>query len=236
MRLYLFPPSSRALGVVALKNHVALDCELRPIDLGRGDQRAPDYVTLNPNQKMPTLQDGGFVLWESNAILFYLASKRPERALWPEDVRGQADVMRWLAWQTAHWDAESCGMVAFEKGSRAVLGLGERLTIADFSIGALVPTAHRMELLPIGRLREIGRWYERTKTDRRDAQALSEVSCRIELPSGHVGAERRRAGAHGLPGRGRRPPPQAPVSKMVRIPRRRIRAFPRPDRLCARHS
>jgi glutathione S-transferase len=48
MRLYLFAPSSRALGVVALKNHLAIDCELRPIDLGGGDQRAPEYPALNP--------------------------------------------------------------------------------------------------------------------------------------------------------------------------------------------
>ena len=192
MRLYLFAPSSRALGVVALKNHLAIDCELRPIDLGRGDQRAPGYVALNPNRKMPTLEDDGFVLWEANAILFYLASKRPERGLWPADLRGQADVLRWLAWESAHWDAESCGMVTFEKNSKLVLGLGvpdpafiargeenfarfaavlddqlkgkswiigEQLTIADFSIGALVPTAVRVEL-PIERFREIGRWYE----------------------------------------------------------------------------
>jgi glutathione S-transferase len=192
MRLYLFPPSSRALGVVALKNHLAIDCELRPVDLGRGDQRAPEYLALNPNRKVPTLEDDGFVLWEANAILFYLASKRPERALWPADVRGQADVLRWLAWESAHWDAESCGMVTFEKNSKVVLGLGapdpafiargeenfarfaavlddrltgkswiigERLTIADFSIGALVPTAVRVGL-PLERFHEIGRWYE----------------------------------------------------------------------------
>jgi glutathione S-transferase len=141
---------------------------------------------------MPTLEDDGFVLWESNAILFYLAAKRPERGLWPADLRGQADVVRWLAWQSAHWDAESLGMVTFEKNSKAVLGLGapdpafiargeenfarfaavlddqlkkrpwiigERLTIADFSIGALVPTAERVGLLPSQRFREIGRWY-----------------------------------------------------------------------------
>jgi len=192
MRLYLFPPSTRALGVVALKNYLALDCELRPIDLGRGDQLAPEYLALNPNRKMPTLEDDGFVLWESNAIMFYLAAKRPDRGLWPPNLRDQADVMRWLAWESAHWDAESCGMVAFEKGSKAVLGLGapdpafiargeenfarfaavldgqlegrswitgERLTIADFSIGALVPSAARMGL-PIERFRAIGRWYE----------------------------------------------------------------------------
>ena len=106
MKLYLFPPSARVLAIVALKNHLALDCELNPIDLGRGDQLTPEYLALNPNRKMPTLKDGEFVLWESNAILFYMAGKRPESGLWPSDLRGQADVLRWLAWESAHWDAE----------------------------------------------------------------------------------------------------------------------------------
>ena len=78
MKIHVFPPSGRIVGIVALKNYLALDCELNPIDLGRGDQRAPEYVSLNPNRKIPTLEDGGIVLWESNAILFYMASKRPE--------------------------------------------------------------------------------------------------------------------------------------------------------------
>jgi glutathione S-transferase len=192
MRLYLFQPSWRALAIVALKNHLALDCALEPIDLGSGDRLTPEYLALNPHGKMPTLKDGDFVLWESNAILFYMAAKRPESGLWPSDLRGQADVMRWLAWQSAHWDAESTGMVAFEKASKMVLGLGapdpafiargeknfvrfatvlndhlkgrawligERLTIADFAIGAAVPSAARMEL-PLARFSEIGRWYE----------------------------------------------------------------------------
>src|ERR1700745_1116686 len=124
MKLYLFPPSARALAIVALKNHLALDCEVQPIELGRGDQLTPEYLALNPNKKMPTLEDDGFVLWESNAILFYMAAKRPECRLWPSDLKGQADVLRWLAWESAHWDAESCGMVAYEKASKAVLGLG----------------------------------------------------------------------------------------------------------------
>jgi glutathione S-transferase len=192
MKLYLFPPSTRVLAIVALKNHLDLDCEFKPIDLGRGDQLDPEYCALNPNKKMPTLTDGEFVLWESNAILFYMAAKRPESGLWPSDPRGQADVLRWLAWESAHWDAESCGMVAFEKASKAVLGLGpsdpafiargeqnfvrfaavlddqlkgrawlvgERPTIADFSIGAFVPSAVRLGL-PVARYGEIERWYE----------------------------------------------------------------------------
>ena len=191
MKIHLFPPSGRVVGIVALKNHLAIDCELKPIDLGRGDQRAPEYVSLNPNRKMPTLEDDGIVLWESNAILFYMASKRPESGVWPSDLKGQADALRWLFWESAHWDAESCGMVAYEKGSKDVLGLGppdpafiargeqnfsrfaavlneslrgktwlvgNRLTIADFSIGGLLPTAERMAL-PVAQFPEIRRWY-----------------------------------------------------------------------------
>ena len=191
MKLYIFPPSSRALAAMALKGHLGLDCEVRPIDLGRGDQLTPHYLALNPNKKMPTLEDDGFVLWETNAILFYMAGKHPDSGLWPADLRHQADVLRWLAWESAHWDAESCGMVAFEKSSKMVLGLGppdpafiargeqnfmrfaavlnaslrgktwligDKLTIADFSIGGLVPSAERSGL-PIGDYPEILRWY-----------------------------------------------------------------------------
>jgi len=192
MKLYIFPPSGRALGVMALKNHLGLDCEVQRIDLGRGDQLTPEYLALNPNRKIPALEDDGFVLWESNAILFYLAAKRPDSGLWPSDLHGQADVLRWLAWESAHWDAESIGMVGFEKSSKAVLGrgpadpafiargeqnfarfaavldtslegqawlTGERLTIADFSVGALVPSAERVGL-PVGSFPEVVRWYK----------------------------------------------------------------------------
>ena len=96
MKIHVFPGSGRVVGIVALKNYLALDCELKPVDLGRGDQRAPEYVSLNPNRKIPTLEDDGIVLWESNAILFYMASKRPESGVWPADLEGQADVLRWL--------------------------------------------------------------------------------------------------------------------------------------------
>jgi glutathione S-transferase len=196
MKLYLFPPSPRVLGIVALKNYLALECEVRPIDLARGDQLTPQYLAINPNKKMPTLEDDGLVLWESNAILFYMAAKRPESGLWPSDLRGQADVLRWLSWESAHWDAESWGMVVFEKASKAVLGLGppdpafiargeqnfarfaavlndslrgktwlvgERLTIADFSIAGFVPLAERMAL-PVEKFPEILRWYKRLAT------------------------------------------------------------------------
>ena len=191
MKLYVFL-TGRALAVLALNKHLGLDCEVESIDLASGDQRKPQYIALNPDKKMPTLEDDGFVLWESNAILFYMAAKHPNSGLWPSDPRCQADVLRRLAWESAHWDAESIGMVAYEKGSKAVLGLGpsepsfiargeqnfgrfaavldassrgktwligERLTVADFSVGGLVPSAELMGL-PIGNYPAILRWYK----------------------------------------------------------------------------
>ncbi len=124
MKLYVLPPSPRAFKVIALKNHLGLACEMRIVDLGKDEHLTPAYLALNPNQKMPALEDDGYVLWESNAILFYLASKKPQTSVWPSHPRHQADVLRWLAWESTHWDAESIGMVGFEKVSKAVLRLG----------------------------------------------------------------------------------------------------------------
>ena len=124
IKLYVFPPSSRALAVIALGDYLKIGCEIHPIDLSKGDQRTTEYAAMNPNMKMPMLEDNGFVIWESNAILFYLATRKPHSELWPADLRHQADVLRWLAWQSAHWDAESVGMIVYEKASKMVLGLG----------------------------------------------------------------------------------------------------------------
>jgi glutathione S-transferase len=67
MRCRLFPPSSRVTAILALKHQLSLDWESALVDLGRGDQRNPNYRDLNPNLKMSTLEDDDFVLWESNA-------------------------------------------------------------------------------------------------------------------------------------------------------------------------
>jgi glutathione S-transferase len=124
MRLHVFPPSPRATKVIALANHLDLPCELRQVHLFKGEQGSPEFSALNPNQKMPVLEDCGFVLWESNAILQYLAAKKPQSGLWPSDVPAQADVLRWLFWETAHW-SPACTPMAFERVVKKLAGLGE---------------------------------------------------------------------------------------------------------------
>jgi len=57
-----------------------------------------DYVAKNPNRLVPLLEDGDFVLWESNAIVRYLCA-RYAPALYPQDLRARFDAERWMDWQ-----------------------------------------------------------------------------------------------------------------------------------------
>jgi glutathione S-transferase len=125
MKLHIAPPSPRAIKVVALKNNLGLDCEIRVLNFSTGDHTTPEFAALNPNQLMPVLEDDGFVLWESNAILQYLAAKKPERSLWPSDPQRQADVLRWMSWEGAHWAPDGCSILIRENLLKRIFGGGD---------------------------------------------------------------------------------------------------------------
>jgi glutathione S-transferase len=73
------------------------------IDLGGpfGGGDAPAYREKNPNGTVPTLEDGDFVIWESHAILRYLAGKTRSEALYPIELRRRGVIDQWLDWQAA---------------------------------------------------------------------------------------------------------------------------------------
>jgi glutathione S-transferase len=123
IELYVFPPSPRAFKVMAIANHLGLEVTLRQVDLLKGEQRAPEYVALNPNMRMPTLKDGDTVLWEANAIAQYLASKKPQSGLLPTAEVDRLDVTRWQFWDLAHWDA-ACSVFIFEHLVKPALQMG----------------------------------------------------------------------------------------------------------------
>jgi len=124
MKLHVAPPSPRAFKVLAVARYLDLDFELCPVDILNGAHQRPEFAALNPNKKMPVLEDDGFVLWESNAICQYLAAKKPERGLLPSDPRGRADVSRWQFWDSAHWDP-ACATLVFERMLKKVFGQGD---------------------------------------------------------------------------------------------------------------
>jgi glutathione S-transferase len=62
----------------------------------------PFYKKMNPNSRVPTIDDDGFILWESNAIVRYLAAKHGAGTLWPTDLRERAISDRWMDWTSIH--------------------------------------------------------------------------------------------------------------------------------------
>ncbi len=70
------------------------------IDAGRhfGVVNTPEFARLNPNRLVPTIDDDGFVVWESNTILRYLAAKHAAGTLWPTEPAARADADRWVDW------------------------------------------------------------------------------------------------------------------------------------------
>ena len=69
-----------------------------------GVNNTPEYKAMNPNGLVPTIDDDGFILWESHAIVRYLARKHGSGTLWPDDARTAADADRWMEWyNTTLW-------------------------------------------------------------------------------------------------------------------------------------
>ena len=123
MKLYGFPPSPNTWKVRALASYVGVPLELEFADLLKGDQRTPAYLAINPTGRTPTLVDGDVTLWESNAILQYIAGKAGS-PLWPNDALKRADISRWQCWQLAHWGAEACNPLTFQRVVKKVANIG----------------------------------------------------------------------------------------------------------------
>jgi glutathione S-transferase len=147
------------------------------------------YKKMNPNARVPTIDDDGFVLWESNAIVRYLAAKYGAGGLSPSDLRVRADADRWMDWQCteysprmrlAFWNLirtpkEKQDAAAIEEsraGSEAMTAIldaaltgrrfiaGDRFTMGDIPVGVAV---HRWLGMPMAREPRpaLEAWYAR---------------------------------------------------------------------------
>ncbi|HEX7811101.1 MAG TPA: glutathione S-transferase [Burkholderiales bacterium] len=146
------------------------------------------YRNLNPNGLVPTIEDDGFVLWESNAIVRYLAAKHSAGKLWPEDLKVRAEADRWMDWQNnTFWPAfrplfwnlvrtpgdqrdapameesrlktvEILGYLDAHLRNRSYIA-GEALTMGDIPLGCAI---WRWVSLPVERpeLANVQRWFE----------------------------------------------------------------------------
>ncbi|MCZ6784182.1 MAG: glutathione S-transferase [Proteobacteria bacterium] len=97
MRLYDFHLSGNAHKVRNLLSVLGVEHERVNVDLLAGEQRAPEFLTLNPFGKVPVLVDGDVVLRDSSAIAVYLGRKFGRGEWLPVDAEGEARVQEWLA-------------------------------------------------------------------------------------------------------------------------------------------
>jgi glutathione S-transferase len=141
MKLYQLPFSPSCQKVVALAHEVGVPLDLVTVDIFKGEARAPAMLAKNPNGKLPILEDGDFVLWESTAMLAYIAAKAGRADLAPTTPRERAEVDRWTSWQNAHF-GPAIRKVAFERIVKKLVGRGApdeavvKAGIADFAATA----------------------------------------------------------------------------------------------------
>ncbi|WP_322060746.1 glutathione S-transferase [Paraburkholderia sp. J63] len=151
----------------------------------------PAYLAMNPNGKIPTLVDGNFVLWESNAILRYLAMEYgPSSLLYPADPKVRASIERWLDWSIGTLapaerplflalvrtppEKRDPAKIAADVQSVAALWTlldhhlqgrffleNERFSLADIVLGAFARRWFGLEGVERPALPNLERWYQR---------------------------------------------------------------------------
>jgi GST-like protein len=87
---------------VKISMEFGLDYEVIPIDIGKDEQFTPEFLAISPNNKIPAIVDGDVSLFESGAILLYLAHKTGKLAP-PQGSPEYFQMMQWLMWQMAHF-------------------------------------------------------------------------------------------------------------------------------------
>ena len=180
--------SSNVMKVLWLCEELGIPYEREDAGGEFGRTTEPFYLAMNPNSRVPTIEDGDFTLWESNSILRYLvATRAPGHGLHPAAPKDRANVERWMDWQLASLNGPMVTVfftyvripeakrdyVATAKARDEAEALwrmvdtqigsknyvaAEQLTLADI---ALAPYAHRWFAMPIQRapMPNLERWY-----------------------------------------------------------------------------
>jgi glutathione S-transferase len=180
-----------------------LHLEFERIDAGGtfGIVNTPEFLQLNPNGRIPVLQVGDFVLWESNAIVRYLAAQYGAGSLYPDDLQQRADADRWMDWQATTFapaitpaflnlvrtppdqrdqqaieasrlKTESLAEILDRQLQSREYLTGETFTMADIAVGCNV---HNWINLPLTRIERpnLQRWYTNVSARAASANVLT---------------------------------------------------------------
>jgi glutathione S-transferase len=178
---------TRAFRALWIANELGLDYQHIPVEIGEAGARKPEYLAINPNGRLPAIDDGGFTLWESLAITLYLAKKHAAGRLYPTTLEGEAKAWQWSLWSVQEVDrgvniwslhavrlppedrdpqrlAEALKVLdpPFKVLEGALAGrsylLGDEFTVADLNVAAVISRAIDMDLSARPR---VGAWLKR---------------------------------------------------------------------------
>ena len=107
----------------AVARHLNSPVEFIHLDLAKGEHKRPQFLAINPNGKVPALEDGAIKLWEADAIMCHLA-RAAGSDLWPADDERKIEVIRWLSWNAIHFTRHG-GELYFEHIIKPMFGIGE---------------------------------------------------------------------------------------------------------------
>lgn len=172
---------TRAFRALWMAKELGLDYEHLPIEIGDAGAGAPEFRRLNPNGRLPFIDDDGFVLFESLAITLYLAKKHAPGMLYPTTLEGEAEAWQWSFWAIAEvdrgvniWSLHAVRLPPGEREARKrdealkvlvapfkVLDaavakklylLGNDFTVADLNVAAVISRAVDMDLFAVPNL------------------------------------------------------------------------------------
>jgi glutathione S-transferase len=101
LKIYGMPLSPPSNKVVYTANYLNIPYEFHSMNIAAGETHKPEFLKINPVGKVPAIDDGGFTLFESNAIIRYLADKEGS-ALYPKELQTRAVVEQWLDFAAQH--------------------------------------------------------------------------------------------------------------------------------------
>ena len=181
MRIYGIA-RTRAFRALWMAEELGLAYEHLPIEIGDAGARAPEFLAINPNGRLPFIDDGGFVLFESLAITLYLAKKHSPGKLYPGTLEGEAKTWQWTSWALNEvdrgvniWSLHAVRLPPAERDAAkrdealkvvaapfkvldAALAtqdylLGGDFTVADLNVAAVISRAVDMDLSAVSNLK-----------------------------------------------------------------------------------
>ncbi len=122
MELYVLTKSPNCRKILAVVDHLDLNVDIKAKDGTPDELKAEEYLAINPNGMVPALVDGHFTLWESNAIMQYVAAKAPDNDLFPDDIQTRSDIVRWQFWEANHYN-KAANAIIWETFAKPVFNL-----------------------------------------------------------------------------------------------------------------